>query len=83
MCQRGRELFHEIQALPGQPLRKGEKGYPGVADGEQLEAQHVHDPNLAQNGSVQVRPLICAGSHQEAAIGPALATGKSAVLVMQ
>lgn len=40
--------------------------------GELVEAQHVHDPDLRDDGSVQVGTLVGARSHQQAPVGAPL-----------
>ena len=40
--------------------------------GELVEAQHVHDTYLGNDCPKEVRPLVAAGSHQQAAIGASL-----------
>lgn len=40
--------------------------------GELVEAQHIHDANLGNDSPKEARPLVTAGSHQQAAIGASL-----------
>ncbi len=41
-------------------------------DGELVEPQHVHDAYLREYGCIQIRPLVRACRHQQAAIRAAL-----------
>lgn len=45
-----------------------------LTNGELVEAQHVHDAYLGYDRPKEVWPLIGAGRHQQATIGPPLHT---------
>jgi hypothetical protein len=47
-------------------------GAPRVTDGELVEAQHVGDGNLADDAAEQIRSLICAHGHEQAAVAATL-----------
>ena len=40
--------------------------------GELVEAQHIHDADLGNDSPKEVRPLVTAGSHQQATVGASL-----------
>lgn len=42
-------------------FRTAEVCGPGVADGELVELQHVHDADLSDSTAEQLRPLVHAG----------------------
>ena len=42
--------------------------FPGPADGELVETEHVHDANLGDDGSKEVRSLELAGGNEKASV---------------
>src|SRR5262245_22724479 len=58
-----------VQVLEfGRVVARTEFGDPVPADGEFMEAQHVHYPSLRYDGLEQLRPLIHHHAHQQAAV---------------
>lgn len=52
-------LDEPIKLIRG--LGAAEVGGPGVADGELVELQHVHDAHLGHSAAEQLGPLVHAG----------------------
>jgi hypothetical protein len=40
----------------------------GLTNGELVEAQHVHDAHLSNDGPKQVGPLVAAGRYQQPSV---------------
>ena len=59
------EVFEFIGVFIGEAVF----GLPGPADSEFLEAQHVHDSDGGETGSVEIGALGETGSDEEAAVG--------------
>lgn len=53
-----------------QSARLGGRG--ALTNGELVETQHVHDPNLGDDRPKQVRPLVAAGCYQQPPVGTPL-----------
>lgn len=55
----GHLLDEPVELLPD--VRAAEVRGPGVADGELVELQHVHDPDLSHGAAEQLGTLVHAG----------------------